>query len=100
MTRLTVASGLSDGPHHVDIAIGTKDTTSIDGFVVVRRTLDSWIYPWIYAALALVLVLNLASLAWAEIRFRGEKGADVVLEHVFTAEDLRAARMTSERRRR
>ena len=100
VTRLTVASGMADGPHHVDIVAGTKDTTKIDGFVVVRRTLDSWIYPWIYVSLALLLVLNLGSLAWAEIRFRGERASGVVLEHVFTAEDLRAARMPSERRRR
>ena len=98
-TRLTVASGLADGPHRADIVAGGAGTLKLDGFVVVRRTLNSWIYPWIYAGLALALALNLASFAWVLRRFRRAPEDEVAVERVFSAAELRAARMTSEQRR-
>jgi hypothetical protein len=92
--RVTVADGLSDGPHQavVTATAGGAQATSIGGFVVVRRTINSWIYPWIYATLALLLLLNLASLGWAIRRAREPAAALPDINHVFSARDLRDAR--------
>ncbi|HUY99201.1 MAG TPA: cellulase family glycosylhydrolase [Thermomicrobiaceae bacterium] len=67
--RVTVADGLSDGPHVAEVQAlgGNGASAAFDGFVVTRRSLSSWIYPWIFAALAVALVLDLASLGWALI---------------------------------
>lgn len=93
-SRVTVASGLSDGPHDADItaAAGGDQSSAIRGFVVVRRTLSSWIYPWIYAALALVILLNLASFGWAIVRTRQQTPPLPSVDRVFSAGDLRASR--------
>ena len=95
-SRFTVASGLSDGPHQAEI-LSVGSTVDISEFVVVRHTIMSWIYPWIYAALALTLLLNLVSLAWT-LRARRR----VPFEHpapgrVVSANEIRANRMTSQR---
>jgi polysaccharide biosynthesis protein PslG len=62
---VTVASGLDDGPHRLElVALSTGESPSaLTEFTVIRRTLTSWIYPYLYAALALALALNFASLA-------------------------------------
>jgi hypothetical protein len=99
-TRVTVADGLSDGPHQALItatATGAQSTT-LAGFVVVRRTINSWIYPWIYATLALLLLLNLASLVWAILRNRVTSSSLPEIDHVFSAADLRKARGPTQHR--
>lgn len=65
--RVTVADGLSDGPHLAVLRAlsgGENGSPSLAGFVVVRIPLSAWVYPWIYAALGLMLALTLASLGW------------------------------------
>jgi hypothetical protein len=99
-TRVTIADGLSDGPHQALItatAAGAQSTT-LAGFVVVRRTINSWIYPWIYATLALLLLLNLASLVWAILRNRVTSSSLPEIDHVFSAADLRKARDPTQHR--
>jgi hypothetical protein len=92
--RVTVADGLSDGPHRAVItaSAGGAQSTSIAGFVVVRRTINGWIYPWIYGALGLLLLLNLVSLVWVILRAREPSSTLPVIDHVFSAADLRATR--------
>lgn len=98
--RVTVADGLSDGPHQAVItaSAGGAQATSIAGFVVVRRTINSWIYPWIYGVLGLLLLLNLASLVWAILRARGPSSTLPAIDHVFSAADLRATRGPTQHR--
>jgi polysaccharide biosynthesis protein PslG len=62
---VTVASGLEDGPHDLLLVAIASDENppALAGFTVIRRTLTAWIYSYLYAALALVTALNLASLA-------------------------------------
>ena len=100
-TRVTVADGLSNGPHQAVITATTSraQSTSIAGFVVVRRTINGWIYPWLYAVLALLLLLNLASLVWAILHARA--GASTLpgdRPRLLPAADLRAARNPSQHR--
>ncbi len=98
--RVTVASGLSDGPHLAKIVVNSSnDPLALDGFVVVRRTVNSWIYPWIYAGLALVLLLNILSLAWVLWPIWRQHDDEVELERVYSASELKANRISSQRRR-
>ena len=99
-TRVTVAGDLTDGPHRAEIVAtaGGDQSSSISGFIVVRRTLNSWVYPWIYLALGLLIAVNLASLGWAFMRFRRDAPPLPAVDHVFSAADLRAARDPSQRR--
>jgi hypothetical protein len=91
---VTVAEGLSDGPHQAVITVTTigAQAPSLTGFIVIRRTINGWIYPWIYAALALLLLLNLASFIWAIRRARKLAPILPAIDHVFSASDLRKAR--------
>jgi polysaccharide biosynthesis protein PslG len=58
-------SGLSRGQHTLDVRVteAGADPLAIAGFAVERRTARSWIYPWLYGAIGLALLLNIGSLA-------------------------------------
>jgi polysaccharide biosynthesis protein PslG len=60
-------AGLSDGPHVLTLAVAASgsDQLALTGFSVERRTVISWIYPWLYGLIAIVLMMNLGSLAWS-----------------------------------
>lgn len=65
---VTVAAGLDDGPHDVRVAVGAPpggQPPAIEGYVVSRRPLQTWIYPWIEAALLIALALLFVSSLWA-----------------------------------
>jgi polysaccharide biosynthesis protein PslG len=57
-------AGLPDESHLLELSVveSGSNPLALSGFSVVRRTLIFWIYPWIYAAIAIVLLLNVASL--------------------------------------
>lgn len=69
VARVTVASGLSDGPHVAEVQAlnGNGASATLDGFVVMRVPVSTWIYPWIFGALAAVTLLVIVSLAWTII---------------------------------
>lgn len=72
-TRLTVVDNLPDRPHQLVIQIQSEPTSSPpEGSMVVisRRPVHSWIYPWIFAGLALAVVAVGASLGWGFLRDR------------------------------
>lgn len=101
-SRVTVADGLSDGPHvaTIEALAGAAGSRVVTGFVVVRMPLMSWIYPWIYAALSLATVLNLASLAWcirSGRRPRRETRLPALPRPVLRASQVRARRVTGAR---
>ncbi len=56
--------GLEDQPHTLTVSVreSGSDPLALSGFSVERRTLLAWIYPWIYAATGLALLLNIVSL--------------------------------------
>lgn len=56
---------LPDQPHVLTVTVGESggDQISLTGFSVERRTHLAWVYPWLYTAIAGVLLLNLASMA-------------------------------------
>lgn len=60
--RVTVARGLSDGQHLL-VLTARDGAPALDGFVVVRRPLSAWIFPYIYGALGLLILLDLLGLA-------------------------------------
>jgi hypothetical protein len=97
-TRVTVASGLNGGPHQAEIVTRNDDPVTVDGFVVVRRTINAWIYPWIYALLAVVLALNLLSLGWLIRRATRSRGDAIAPGKVRSARELKADRLSSQRR--
>jgi polysaccharide biosynthesis protein PslG len=57
--------GLADGVHLLEIrTVEIADNPlAIAGFTVERKTTLAWIYPWIYGAIVVVIVMNVASLA-------------------------------------
>lgn len=65
-SRMLVVDGFGDGLHlaEVSAASGGASSLSLDGFVVSWHPATLWIYPWIQAALIVLIVLNLGSLAW------------------------------------
>jgi hypothetical protein len=70
--RLTLARGLPDGNHSATIRLlaePSDDPPELLTFTISRQPLQSWIYPWIDGLLALLLLANLASLAWAARRW-------------------------------
>ena len=97
-TRATVASGLSDGPHTAEIIANGSSTTTIDGFLVGRRTVMSWIYPWIYAGLALAIALNLVSLAWSFLSLRAPGREQMTARQPDLTVEPPTVGMTSEQR--
>ncbi|MGA7668990.1 MAG: cellulase family glycosylhydrolase [Nitrolancea sp.] len=96
--RITVSSGLSDGPHRAVITSREAGTLKLDGFIVVRRTLSSWIYPWIYAGLALTIALNLASLVWSFLGLRRTVKTSRVIRAPESSAQSPSVSMTSEHR--
>ena len=79
--RITLASGLPDGNHVATvrlIAEPSDDPPRLTSLLISRRPIHSWIYPWIYALGALVLVANLASLAWNIWIWRRERGEQAI----------------------
>ena len=96
-TRFVVASRLSDESHQAVLAATGNGAVGVSEFVVSRRTIMSWIYPWIYAALALTLLLNLASLGWILRSRRRVSVEQPAPGTVVSARELRANRMTSQR---
>ena len=65
---VTAASGLADGPHDIEIRLVTQtgvQAPAVAGYVVSRRPLETWIHPWIVAALLVALALMFASCVWA-----------------------------------
>ncbi|RIK46368.1 MAG: hypothetical protein DCC58_03445 [Chloroflexi bacterium] len=71
---LTVAEGLDNGPHVVRLRLGAvegRQLPAIDGYVVSRNPLHTWVYPWVNAALFLALLLVLASALWTLVDLRG-----------------------------
>ncbi len=95
-SRFTVASGLPDGPHQAEI-LSLGSTMKISEFIVMRSTVMAWIYPWIYAALAFGLLLNLVSLGWTLRARRGVTRTQQAPGKVVPAREIRANRMTSQR---
>jgi hypothetical protein len=61
--RVTIASDLPSRRHDITISIA-DDGAEVIGYVVENHPTSTWIYPWIYGALAVTLLLNLASLGW------------------------------------
>jgi polysaccharide biosynthesis protein PslG len=57
--------GLPDGPHLLEVTVTDtgNDPLALAGFTVERRTMLAWIYPWIYGAIIVTVLLNIASLA-------------------------------------
>lgn len=71
--RARLASELGDNVH--DITLRLSDGTDAAqvapiGYVVSSGTIHSWIYPWINAALAVTIALNLASIWWMVSDYR------------------------------
>jgi len=91
-------TGLNGGPHQAEIVTRNDDPVTVDGFVVVRRTINAWIYPWIYALLAVVLALNLLSLGWLIRRATRSRGDAIAPGKVRSARELKADRLSSQRR--
>lgn len=71
--RLTAAHGLSDGPHLITVQLRSEPSTNPPELlqaIVSRRPLQSWVYPWIFAALTATLALVAGSLVWSLLRDR------------------------------
>ena len=74
--RVTLARDLPDGNHLATarlLAEPSDDPPRLLSIVVSRYPIHAWIYPWIYATLIVLLVANLASLAWAVRRWYRER---------------------------
>ena len=65
-TQHTLASGLADGPHDVTLRIAASSGSppQVIGYVVARRPLETWMYPWVDGVLVLSLIGVLLSLLW------------------------------------
>jgi polysaccharide biosynthesis protein PslG len=87
--------GLDDGHHLLEISAGElgDDPLTITGFTVTRETTLSWIYPWLYAAITVTLLLNIASLAGTILSQRPEPHR--AFPPVRTAAQLRTGRTSS-----
>ncbi len=57
--------GLDDGSHVLTMSVQQSgaDQLGLAGFSVERRTTLSWIYPWLYGLIMLVMLINVSSLA-------------------------------------
>jgi polysaccharide biosynthesis protein PslG len=64
--------GLPDGPHVLNLSVmeSASDQLSLAGFSVERQVTLSWIYPWIFGVIGLVLLANIGSLAGTILTLR------------------------------
>jgi hypothetical protein len=74
--RLRIADDLGSDLHALTLRLpeGANGTsTVIVGYVVSRSPLQTWVYPWLNALLALLVAGNIASAAWMvhDLRRRG-----------------------------
>ena len=72
-TRITVAEGLTDGPHRVTVQIQSEPTDTppaIEQMIVSRTPIHTWVYPWIFTALIAMTAAVTASLLWGLWRRR------------------------------
>ncbi|HEU5422412.1 MAG TPA: cellulase family glycosylhydrolase [Nitrolancea sp.] len=74
--RVTVAKGLSDGPHLLQLT-ARAGVPALDGFVVARRPLSAWIFPYVYGALGVLILLDLLGLARVLRRARRRRALPV-----------------------
>lgn len=75
-SRLTVVEGLPDRPHQVVVQIQSEpSSTPPEGSMIIisREPVHSWIYPWIFAGLALALLAVCASFGWGLLREQRRK---------------------------
>ncbi len=66
--RVTVGRDMRDTAHAVSLRISGasgEPSPRVIGYVVSHTWFHAWVYPWITGILLVVLVGNLASLAWA-----------------------------------
>ncbi|HLT18502.1 MAG TPA: hypothetical protein VKZ96_03515 [Thermomicrobiales bacterium] len=77
--RVTLARELPDGNHRAVIRLlaePSDDPPVFVNFVISRMPIHAWIYPWIEGLLVILLLANIASLAWAIRRWRAKGGAE------------------------
>lgn len=75
--RATLADGLSNGVHTLTLRLQPQpEEPAPIGYVVSSGSIQDWIYPWINAALAVVIVLNLASVGWTIRDYRRSRSPD------------------------
>src|SRR5690606_25383884 len=72
-TRITVAEGLTDGPHRVTVQIQSEPTDTppaIEQMIVSRTPIHTWVYPWIFTALIAMTAAVAVSFLWGLWRRR------------------------------
>ncbi len=64
--RATLAHGLRIDVHDITLGLDSPADAQLApiGYIVSSESIQTWIYPWIDGTLAVVIVLNLASLVW------------------------------------
>ncbi len=73
--RVTLARGLGDGVHDVVLRASPSSGANLVpiGFIVSASSIQGWIYPWINGALAVAIVLNIASVVWMIRDYRAQR---------------------------